>query len=62
VMFRPPEEASLPVLRKCEYGLDVIARLGELRMNDSKSMPEIHRLFIEKYDLRISERHACVIG
>lgn len=53
----PAEEAELSLLRKCEYGLDVIAWVGEQRLDKEKSLPKIHQELVEEHDVRISERH-----
>lgn len=41
--YHPEAEGQL-VLPKQEFGLDVVARVGELRYREHRSCPEIHRL------------------
>jgi hypothetical protein len=44
-------------LRTGDYGLDVILRVGAMRVQERKSVPEIHRALGEQYPkLLISER------
>jgi hypothetical protein len=44
---RPWEEGAL-ALPQAEYGLDVIALVGNCRYRDHRSVPEIHRLLTER--------------
>lgn len=52
--FRPEEEGAL-ALPKSEYGLDVIAFVGDCRYREHRSIPEIHRLLDER-DVLICQR------
>jgi hypothetical protein len=45
--YRPEEEGRI-VLPHYEYGLDVLALLGALRYQGHGSVPEIHRLLVER--------------
>jgi hypothetical protein len=55
--IRPIAEGALPVIAKVEYGIDVIAFIGERRLAGGRSLPEIHTELEEKHGVRISERH-----
>ena len=47
VVYRPEAEGSV-ALPHHEFGLDVIARIGQLRYRDHRSAPEIHRQLREQ--------------
>lgn len=47
VVYRPEAEGSL-ALPHYEFGLDVIARIGQLRYREHRSAPEIHRQLREQ--------------
>lgn len=55
VYYRPVEECEL-VLSGREFGFDVIIYIGEKHLQENKSIPEIHRLLTEEYQIDISER------
>src|SRR6185437_10682316 len=69
---RPPEEGRL-ALPQAEFGLDVIARIGALRYQQQRTVPEIHQdlraqgvdiaertvtNLLERYEELVSARHA----
>jgi hypothetical protein len=45
--YRPEEEGAL-ALPHGEFGLDVIALVGQLRYREQRSVPEIHRALRER--------------
>ena len=45
--YRPEEEGAL-ALPHGEFGLDVIALVGQLRYREHRSVPEIHRALVER--------------
>ena len=54
---RPRVELDRLALRTGDFGLDVILRVGAMRIQERKSVPEIHRALGEQYPkLLISER------
>lgn len=54
---RPRAELDRLALRKGDFGLDVIMRVGAMRILERKSVPEIHRALREQYPmLVVSER------
>jgi hypothetical protein len=54
---RPRVELDRLALRTGDFGLDVILRVGAMRIQERKSVPEIHRALREQYPkLLISER------
>jgi hypothetical protein len=55
--IRPFSEGLLPVLPRCEYGLDVVVFVGEGRLTGGKSQPQIHQELEEQHGVRISGRH-----
>lgn len=55
--IRPLGEGLLPVIPQCEYGIDIIALIGERRLTGGRSLPEVHRELEELHGVRISERH-----
>ena len=52
--YRPEEEGAL-ALPQAEFGLDVIALVGNLRFSQHRSVPEIHRALVER-GVPIAER------
>ena len=53
----PRVELDRLALRKGDFGLDVILRVGGMRILERKSVPEIHRALREQYPkLLVSER------
>jgi len=57
VLIRPDTKESKLVLRGCEYGLDVIALVGERHIHGHRSFAEIHQELVKEYGVLISERH-----
>jgi hypothetical protein len=57
-LIPPTEEAGFPVLEKIAYGLDVIVRIGELRLEEGRSLPQVHRSLVAD-GVPISERHVA---
>jgi hypothetical protein len=57
VLFRPAWEHGRLIVRGCEYGLDVIALIGERHVQDHHSFHQIHKELTEKYGLVLSARH-----
>jgi hypothetical protein len=55
--IRPFAEGLLPMLPRCEYGLDVVVFVGEGRLTGGKSQPQIHQELEEQHGVRISGRH-----
>src|SRR5215469_688247 len=55
-----PEEVGAWVLPQAEFGLDVIALVGQLRYRDQRSVPQIHRLLQER-GVSIAERSVTVL-
>lgn len=55
--IRPVTEGCLPLLPRCEFGLDVVVFVGEGRLTGGKSQPEIHRELEEEHGVHISGRH-----
>jgi len=55
-LIRPIDQAARLVFRGCEYGLDVVALVGERHMQGHKSFGEIHEELTDKGVL-ISRRH-----
>jgi len=55
-LYRPLDPNRL-LLRDCEFGLDVIAFVGESRQHRNMSFPTIHTELAEKHGVIISERH-----
>jgi len=45
------------IVPRCEYGLDVIAWIGEQQIQHRRSFREIHQELTEDYGLAISSRH-----
>lgn len=57
VLFRPVWEQRRLIVKGCEYGLDVIALIGERHVQDHHSFHQIHKELTEKYGLVLSVRH-----
>jgi hypothetical protein len=57
-IFRPTTEAHRYIVRGCEYGLDVIAFVGESQHHRHMSLKEIHGELQQK-GVSISERHVA---
>jgi hypothetical protein len=55
-----PEEAGAWALPQAEFGLDVIALVGQLRYREQRSVPQIHRLLRER-GVQIAERSVTVL-
>jgi hypothetical protein len=55
--IRPFAEGLLPVVPRCEYGLDVLVFVGEGRLTRGKSQPQIHEELEQQHGVRISGRH-----
>ena len=55
-----PEEAGAWVLPQAEFGLDVIALVGQLRYREQRSVPQIHRALRER-GVQIAERSVTVL-
>src|SRR5260370_2267673 len=55
-----PEEAGAWALPQAEFGLDVIALVGQLRYREQRSMPQIHRQLRER-GVHIPERSVTVL-
>ena len=55
-----PEEAGAWALPQAEFGLDVIALVGQLRYRDQRSVPQIHRALRER-GVHIAERSVTVL-
>lgn len=56
VLYRPVEEGKF-ALPRCEYGLDVIALVGERHCQENRSFRQIHKELAGKFGVDISERH-----
>ncbi len=56
-LIRPVVAELRLVLKGCEYGLDVIGKVGERHLHEHKSFGEIHEELTETYGVRISTRH-----
>ena len=57
IIIRPDDETRRLVVKGCEYGLDVIALLGERHLQAHCSFAEIRRELVNKHGVLISERH-----
>jgi hypothetical protein len=55
-----PEEAGAWVLPQGEFGLDVIALLGQLRAREQRSVPQLHQLLCKR-GVAIAERSVTVL-
>jgi hypothetical protein len=55
-----PEEAGAWALPQGEFGLDVIALIGQLRAREQRSVPQIHHLLRER-GVEIAERSVTVL-
>lgn len=55
-----PEEVGAWVLPQAEFGLDVIALVGQLRYREQRSVPQIHRTLRER-GVCIAERSVTVL-
>lgn len=55
-----PEEAGAWALPQAEFGLDVIAFIGQLRYREQRSVPQIHRALCER-GVAIAERSVTVL-
>jgi hypothetical protein len=55
-----PEALGAWVLPQAEFGLDVIALVGQLRYREQRSVPQIHRALQER-GVRIAERSVTVL-
>jgi hypothetical protein len=55
-----PEEAGAWALPQAEFGLDVIAFIGQLRYREQRSVPQIHRALRER-GVEIAERSVTVL-
>jgi len=55
-----PEEAGAWALPQAEFGLDVIALVGQLRYREQRSVPQIHRRLRER-GVQIAERSVTVL-
>jgi hypothetical protein len=55
-----PEEVGAWVLPQAEFGLDVIALVGQLRYREQRSVPQIHRALRER-GVDIAERSVTVL-
>jgi hypothetical protein len=55
VLYRPEQDDSL-VLKKCEYGLDVICYIGEQYLRNSTSLPKLHK-HLREQGVLISQTH-----
>ena len=45
------------MLPRCEFGLDILAFIGEKRQQDRLSFPKIHKRLTQAHNVNISERH-----
>jgi hypothetical protein len=57
VIYRPLQEGSLAMVKRCGYSLEVIGHVGLRYLRDSVSLPDLHQELTEKYGVRISPRH-----
>src|SRR5260370_19697157 len=55
-----PEEAGAWALPQAEFGLDVIALVGQLRYREQRSVPQMHRQLRER-GVQIAERSVTVL-
>ena len=55
-----PEEVGAWVLPQAEFGLDVIALVGQLRYREQRSVPQIHQALQER-GVQIAERSVTVL-
>jgi hypothetical protein len=55
-----PEEAGAWALPQGEFGLDVIAFIGQLRAREQRSVPQLHQLLCER-GVAIAERSVTVL-
>lgn len=55
-----PEEAGAWALPQAEFGLDIIALVGQLRYREQRSVPQIHRTLRER-GVDIAERSVTVL-
>ena len=55
-----PEEAGAWALPQGEFGLDVLALIGQLRAREQRSVPQIHQLLRER-GVEIAERSVTVL-
>jgi len=55
VYYRATEESHL-ALNGREFGLDVVIYIGEKYLQENKSIPEIHKLLTEKFQIDICEK------
>jgi hypothetical protein len=55
-----PEEAGAWALPQGEFGLDVIALIGQLRAREQRSVPQIHQALRER-GVAIAERSVTVL-
>ena len=56
-MLRPQVEETKLVIKGCEYGLDVVALVGERHMLGHRSFREIHEELTQTHKVSISSRH-----
>lgn len=57
VLIRPDVKEAKLILRGGEYGLDVIAMVGERHIHGHRSFAEIHQELVKEHGVLISERH-----
>ncbi len=55
-----PEEVGAWVLPQAEFGLDIVALVGQLRYREQRSVPQIHRALRER-GVQIAERSVTVL-
>ena len=57
---RVPEESGAWALPQSEFGLDIIAFIGQLRTREQRSVPQIHQALRER-GVEIAERSVTVL-
>lgn len=57
-----PEAEDLLALRGRTFGIDVVARIGELRFREERPFPEIHRQLQEEAPMAISEKEVELLA
>jgi hypothetical protein len=56
-ILRPPGEAEISLLKRNEYGLDVVVLVGQQRLEAGHSLPAVRTMLEDEYNVVISERH-----
>lgn len=61
-MVHRPEAEALLALAGYTFGIDVVARIGQLRFSQKKTIPEIHRILTQEHRWSISLKEVALLA